>query len=554
VTARTALLIPAWLLACSSSPPGTPPEVDASPVDALAVDALAVDTLPVDAPPASPDQADAASPPSDAAPDASDLAEAGPNLEGALAGEAAIGTAPRSAFGALAVAGEGKRIYAVESRRDVEPGPFGIPWRSRFRLAAYDDGVEVWSHAAEPDDVVSDVAVHPSGEVTVAVLRQSPSRRAYDLVRLDRNGVLLETTTLAEPATIPPGDYGTGPRPLFRMKADTADATEGGWVRLLADGEGLIVAFLTYIDAPPTDPASRRLAVGLAAFVRPSGAYVERWARVVDGPHFAQPAAWTYDELRWREQAIRPFLARDDSTGELVVGRAWNNTRCSANVTIFAELAQKDCVFGSVSPIEVEWLPLAITRFSAQGARLGTRILAPDEDASEQVAFAVAARGGRLAVAGAVVRKLPGGAPRTYPDPSGFVDYDGYVAVYDSEGKPLFHHDFNLGRGDVLAGMRWTTGGIVAVGAAGWDRWQGGMSISRGSDPLVAWLSDDGARAAARVVPLSRGSRHFNLHDVALAGDAILGFGFSDAPMTHSADGGNDAARTFGPLRIRLQP
>jgi hypothetical protein len=144
---------------------------------------------------------------------------------------------------------------------------------------------------------------------------------------------------------------------------------------------------------------------------------------------------------------------------ELVVGRAWNNTRCSANVSTFAEFAQKDCVLGAVSPIENEWLPLAVTRFAATGERLGTRILVPDDDATEQVAFALAARGGRLAVAGAVVRKVPGGASRTYPDPSGFVDHDGYLAMYDREGKPLFHHDFNQGRGDVLAGMRWTSDG-----------------------------------------------------------------------------------------------
>jgi hypothetical protein len=31
-----------------------------------------------------------------------------------------------------------------------------------------------------------------------------------------------------------------------------------------------------------------------------------------------------------------------------------------------------------------------------------------------------------------------------------------------------------------------------------------------------------------------------------------VGYGVSDAPMTHSADGNNTAARTFGPLQIRL--
>ena len=105
-------------------------------------------------------------------------------------------TAPRPDYGAVIVANDGERIYAVESRRDVEPGPLGIPWRSRFRLAAYDEqGAATWTFAAPPDDVVSDVAVHPSGDVTIAVLHFSLDRMAYDLVRLDRNGVVLGTMT-----------------------------------------------------------------------------------------------------------------------------------------------------------------------------------------------------------------------------------------------------------------------------------------------------------------------------------------------------------------------
>jgi hypothetical protein len=198
-------------------------------------------------------------------------------------------------------------------------------------------------------------------------------------------------------------------------------------------------------------------------------------------------------------------------------------------------------------------LPLAVTRFDATGAREGTRILWPDSDAAEQVAFALTARSGELAVAGAVVRTLPDGSKKTYPDPSGYVDYDGYIAIYDAEGKRLRHHDYDLGRGDVLAGMRWLESGIVAVGAAGWDRWQGGMSISRGSDPFFAWFSQDGTDARLRPIPLSNGSRHWNLHDVIEQSGSIVGFGFSDAPMTHSADGGNTAERTFGTLQIELQ-
>jgi len=477
------------------------------------------------------------------------------SLEGVVGSAPIIGfTAPRSDFGAVIVANDGDRIYAVESRRDVEAGPLGIPWRSRFRLAAYDEqGAAAWTFATPPDDIVSDVAVHPSGDVTVAVIHYAPERLAYDLVRLDRQGAVLATTTMTEPQTTPATDFApSDPRPLFGMKADYPDATVGGWVRLAPDGDGLVVAFLSHLDVPADNPLSLRIAMGLATFDWRANAYAERWAHVVEGPHTAQPAAWTYDELRQDEQAIRPFLARDATTGDILVARAWNSTRCKANVTVFAEFATGDCVTGSVGTTENQWLPLAVTRYSAAGTRIGTRVLAPDADAAEQVAFALVARDGKIATAGFVVRETSDGTFRTYPDPTGYVDYDGYIAVYDGDGRPLAHHDYNMGRGDVLASLRWLPNDIVAVGSSGWDRWQGGNSISRGADPLLAWLSPDGTRAASRTLAMSDGSRHFNLFDVTVTDHAVIAHGFSDAPLTHSGDGGNTAARTFGPLRVRL--
>jgi hypothetical protein len=478
-----------------------------------------------------------------------------PQPVGLQHGAPTVTQTPRSSFGALVVASDGARNYVLEARRDVEPGPFGLPWRSRFRLAAYDHGALTWAYAAEPDDLIGDVVVHPSGEVTLSVEHRAAETSADDLVRLTREGKVIDITTLASPLTAPATDYGPkDPQPLFAMKSAMADATSAGWIRLLPEGENVVVAFLSFA-APPgnTGPLSTRLALGLEILDWKSKAYVERWARVVEGQHFAQPTAWAYDELRWTEQAIRPFLARDESSGDLLVGRAWNQTRCQANVATFAEFSALECMTRAPSAQENELLPLAVTRFSAKGARLGTRVLWPDADASEQVAFALAAREGELAVVGAVVRTLPNGAKSTYPDAKGYVDYDGYISVYDAQGTRLRHHDFNLGRGDVLAGMRWLDRGIVAVGAAGWDRWQGGMSISRGSDPLFAFFSQDGASSAQRVVPLSDGSRHFNLHDLLVQDGSVVGFGFADAPMTHSADGGGTAARTFGSLRVELR-
>lgn len=459
----------------------------------------------------------------------------------------------RPDYGALLAVNDGDRVYVVESRRDVEPGPFGIPWRSRFRVAAYDAGVEAWQFEAPPDDIIGDVAIHPSGEITVSVEHFTAAEHAYDLVRLGKDGGLIGTTTLLSPTTIPVTDYGPDEvQPLFRMKSQFADATVAGWVRLVPDGENLVVAFLSFVAVPPTDPLANRLALGIEALTWESTGYEEKWAHVVEGVHAAQPGVWAYDELRQRDQAIRPFLTRESTSGDWLVARAWNKHRCQANVATFAEFSNDECFFNAVDIGENERLPLAVTRYDSSGKRLGTRILRPDADSAEQVPFALAAKGDELAVVGMVVRKLPDESKKTYP--GGFIDYDGYVAIYDREGTPLRSHDYNLGHGDVLAAMRWTDTGIVAVGSSGWDRWSGGMSISRGASPLFAWFSNDGADTRERVLPMGDGSRHFNLHDVLVRDGAIEGFGFADAPMTHSADGGKTAQKTFGFLKARLAP
>lgn len=503
------------------------------------------DGAPTDARPA-PDGGDGAVDDGGAASDPADLVEHG---------EPSTSQKGRPDYGMLVVASDGERSYAVESRRDVEQGPFNLPWRSRFRVAAYDGSEEVWQYSADPDDAIGDVVVHASGDVTVALLRHPPQEHAYDLVRLTRDGEVIGAATLQEPATAPDADYvSTDPRPLFKMKSAFADATTAGWVRLLPDGEGLTVAILSFAYPPPNQTDTRQMVLGLVRLDWQDGDYVERWARIVEGPHAADPAAWAYDELRWREQAVRPWLARDDESGAIAVGRAWNQSRCTAHRTRFGGFTDEECLFDAVNVAENERLPLAVTRFDANGERLGTVILAPDEDAAEQLPFGLAARAGRLAVVGSVVRKLEDGGKRTYSDPDGYVDYDGYITVYDADGRPLEHHDFNLGRGDVLAALRWTDAGILAVGSAGWDRGQRGMSISRGCDPLFVWLSSDRTRSATRVVRLSDGERHYSLHDAVVLEDAIIGYGFSDAPMTHSADDDKHAERTFGPLQVRLAP
>jgi len=50
----------------------------------------------------------------------------------------------------------------------------------------------------------------------------------------------------------------------------------------------------------------------------------------------------------------------------LLVGRAWNNLRCKANLRTFAEFAASECLLGAVNAVENERLPLAVTRFDRE--------------------------------------------------------------------------------------------------------------------------------------------------------------------------------------------
>jgi hypothetical protein len=458
----------------------------------------------------------------------------------------------RPDYGGLVVATDGLRRYVIESRRDIIQGPLELPWRTRYRLAAYEGESLLWAYVVDPDDLLGDVVVHPSGELTVAWESYADEQLAYRLVRLSRDGTPIHVTRLSPPKSIPPSDFSSNEvPPLLRMKSAMADATTAGWVRLSADGENVVSAILSYVDTKVGETWSDRLAMAIEAFDWFPTGYVEHWARLVEGTHSANPAAWAYDELRWRDQAIRPFLAFDSTAQEWVVGRAWNTSRCATNRRVFAEFTAEDCSASAVSSFDNERLPLAVTRFSKTGERLGTRILTPESDAAEQLPFALLAKDHQYVVAGSLVRSHEDGTKHTYPDVNGYVDYDGYLGIYSKEGVRITLRDVNLGRGDVLAALRPTTTGFVAVGSSGWDRWQGGMSISRGADPLLVWFSADTSQVVARSVPLSDGTRHYGLHDIAVFSDHVTAIGFADAPMTHSADSDLNA-RSFGRLELSL--
>ena len=166
----------------------------------------------------------------------------------------------------------------------------------------------------------------------------------------------------------------------------------------------------------------------------------------------------------------------------------------------------------------------------------------------------MAVNDGVLALAGSHVREEADGSVVYYD--GNRVPYDGYVALFDrATGELTFERDIDAsGRGDVLHGLRFVSGGVLAVGAADWDRWNGGMSISRGSDPWLVFVSLDG-EVAQRRIEVDAPARHTHLLSADVRSGrpvSIVGGGLFDAPMTHAGDGGQVAQMVFGDSLVSL--
>ncbi|NJK90263.1 MAG: hypothetical protein HC923_13350 [Myxococcales bacterium] len=213
-------------------------------------------------------------------------------------------------------------------------------------------------------------------------------------------------------------------------------------------------------------------------------AFHERWARVIDGPHSMIDVAWQYDEFLWLEVATRYLLVVADD--EYVVGRTLSRPRCRSAVDLFNELDVGTCSRLNSINSPHRYQPFAWTRFSLDGARLRhgdprsgwpRRVLDLDIDFKDE----------QLVVVGTAVRVDETGQPPYYFEPpdatSGtlYSPYDGYLAVLDRrDGAVDFERFVDRGRADLLASVRWTDQGILGAGATDWNRWSGGMSVSRG--------------------------------------------------------------------------
>ncbi|WP_394840748.1 hypothetical protein LZC95_27200 [Pendulispora brunnea] len=462
---------------------------------------------------------------------------------------------PRPSFAGLQVRLVGDRVFVLEVVRDVEG-------RSSRRLAVYArNGVEgaapLWTWMGEPNESLSDFAVHPSGEITVATENLAGTASQFRLVRLDAGGALRTRAPLSAPATLPDGSLDGPAAAIVRMRSTDDGALEKGWLRVQPRGEDVTLAYLSVAGRSDGTPDARNEYVTIVEAMRWSGVgYDESWSRVVDGRHHIEPIEW-HDEFGWMNAALRPVLALDDD-GTAIVGRTFSQGRCASLTRTTHEFEQSICDTKKVSPFfNIDYQPFATTSFSIAGVRGRTNIVVPDH-AGEFLVFDMAARTGRLALVGTLARLDANGHHIYYSSgngaPNNLVPYDGYIGVFDRDtGAVQYETSVDQGRADYFATIHWTKEGIVAAGASDWDRWNGGMSILRGADPLIALIDPERRTVTARRIAFPSDERHFHGLGVDMDSTGIVMVGPADAPMTHSGDGGNIANRTFGGLRLDVR-
>ncbi|XXF76283.1 hypothetical protein P2318_24935 [Myxococcaceae bacterium GXIMD 01537] len=463
-------------------------------------------------------------------------------------------TTPRESPGGLKLRVAGNRTYVLEIQRDPA-------YRESRRLVAYAAPDRVlWQVVAQPRELFTDFTVHPSGEVSLGVERTGDARNTYDIVRLTVDGRVRSRQPLPPAATLPVTDLGgVLPNPPFLMKAEQAGAYIEKWLpwlRLEARGEDLVVAFLSFVARPDGGSSISELASGVMALQWSEESYTEQWTRIVDGTHSLLQVAWQYDEFHWRDAATQLLLdVRPD--GRVTVGRTLSLSRCFAVSQTFQEVGRTSCRIISSYNSSHRYQPFAFTAFSPMGAREGTHVLAP-QPMEEFVIFDMAVRGDEVGVVGTAVVLQEDGGTALYPSmPDAEIimqPYDGYVAVLDRRtGTPRQQTLVDEGRGEYFAALRWTEDGLLAAGATDWDRWSGGMSISRGALPLLALVPEDGGSVQTRHLGFDDRQRHFHLLSVDTDGSAIMSSGLSEAPMTHTGDTAGTEVMTFGGLTVEVR-
>lgn len=363
------------------------------------------------------------------------------------------------------------------------------------------DGRTLDSYTPPAGWSVIDFAVHPSGDISVALTTATRVR----IVRLDPKGSIRNDQEFLDPAaaTDPFFNYAGG------LKNDTAlqPALMHDAARLAPLGESLALVLRT----------GRNAIVAYRLDPDANGVYQRTWRTLVEPGSsilFQGITSGSFDVFGQLQNQLRIYVdVNSDAPAELAVGvidAPLQNYTFRAHSEFFGE------------PIAATTGVLLTRVAVADGQRLGSTVVDTRERAE---LHGLRATPGGFLLLGRVLSEVRS-------DGSG---WDAFTAVVGRDGAPGPYNVVDVDRGDVLFdAAALPDGRYLALGTTGYTQNPSGESISEAAQPLLVLLNADGS--LGRNLGYAGGARHNQLTTIApLNGRWLLG-GMINGPGTHSGD------------------
>jgi hypothetical protein len=393
----------------------------------------------------------------------------------------------------------GDGLVVLYDKPVVLVAEWGRPSRTVFKVDGR--GQETMFHAPASGRSVVDVAVHPSGDITVL----EASDGGWFLLRFGELGALRGEVEVVDPAVLtdlPAIGPAESTSPIERVTRDAG--------RIAADGEDVFGALRTGRHSV----IAYRWGDGLSL----------RSRTLVVPAHFIQATGLhggTYDTFGQLEAHYGVFVGVDsDHVGYVGTSHA----RMESGLMLKAHKA----VFGEALVTDPDWLDAYVTRVDAEGKRLGTSVVGTADD--EQLYELRAGAHGVYAL---------GRSERWNEQGTGF---DAMAAHVDATGKVTMR-TFDVASGDIaFDALEEPDGSLLVAGASGYAQNPNGASIVEASEAFVRRLRADGTTETV-AIPL----RHNEARSLVRRSDGrIVAGGMTDGPGTHSGDGDHALVRAHG--------
>jgi len=400
---------------------------------------------------------------------------------------------PRRAVIKARAAGKVVAILEEQLTSIVEAGP----QRTLQLLLPDDRGVR--TYAAPTGWSVLDLAVHPSGDVSVILTTE----KAVRIVRLDGQGNVLSDQPFVDPAAVldPYVEYDV------TVKDDSAlqPVLMHDAARIVPLGESLVVVLRT----------GRNAVVAYRLDQDAGGAYQRVWRTLVEpgssiGGRFLSSGSFDTFGSLMNYVEVHVDVDAGGIVAVAVVELPFHNFVFDAHAAYFGE------------PIAAQ-AGVLVTRIEGNdGHRLGSTVV---DTRSEAELHGLRATTEGFVLVGRVRSEVR-------PDGTG---WDAFDANTVTNGTAATYRVLDFDRGDVLFDIaQLPSGRFLALGSTGYVQNPNGASISEDAQPLLALLDVDGS--PMQRIGLTDGPRQDQVRTITSLNGRWLVGGLRNGPGTHSGD------------------